>query len=30
MTTYVVEDDEGTVDAAYGVVSNPGDDRVRG
>lgn len=30
MTTYVVEDDEGTVDSADGVVSNSGNDRVRG
>lgn len=29
MTTYILEDDEGTVDAADGVVANPGDDRVR-
>ncbi|KAI6769729.1 hypothetical protein HG530_004358 [Fusarium avenaceum] len=29
MTTHIVEDDEGTVDAADGVVSNSGHDRVR-
>jgi hypothetical protein len=29
MTTYILEDDEGTVDAADGVVANSRDDRVR-
>jgi hypothetical protein len=29
MLTYVLEDDEGAVDATDGVVANPRDDRVR-